>query len=377
MKIAFISNYFNHHQKHLSEAFNSLTNKNYAFIATGQISEERKKLGYGENEIPEYVKTIYENTEFTQNADTIIFGSAPDKLLKKYIKDKKLIFRYSERILKHGKEPLKYLPRLLRYRMRNPMNSNLYLLCASAYTAADYGSFGLFKNRAYKWGYFPKTEIYEDVNELISNKNTTDILWSGRFLKWKHPDDALSAAEKLKKDGYNFHLKFIGAGEMEETLRLKISEYNLTDCVSILGSMSPQEVRKYMEETGIYLFTSDFEEGWGAVLNEAMNSGCAVISSHAAGAAPYLIQNNENGYVYRSGNIEELYQKVKYLLDNHEEQKRIGRNAYKTIINEWNSEIAAQRLINLSEHIFKGEKYPDLYKSGPCSKSEILKNGWL
>jgi hypothetical protein len=37
--------------------------------------------------------------------------------------------------------------------------------------------------------------------------------------------------------------------------------------------MPPEEVRVHMEQSNIYLFTSDFGEGWGAVLNEAMNSG--------------------------------------------------------------------------------------------------------
>ncbi len=49
----------------------------------------------------------------------------------------------------------------------------------------------------------------------------------------------------------------------------------------MLGAMSPDKVRAYMERADVFLFTSDFNEGWGAVLNESMNSGCAVVASHA------------------------------------------------------------------------------------------------
>lgn len=124
------------------------------------------------------------------------------------------------------------------------------------------------------------------------------------------------------------------------------------------------------------MFTSDFGEGWGAVLNEAMNSGCAVIASHAAGATPYLVKNGENGLIYEFGNDEKLYEKLKYLLLNPKEQKRLGAAAYKTISEEWNAEIAAERFLNLTKSILNGEKNPYIYKNGPCSKAEILKNDW-
>ena len=43
------------------------------------------------------------------------------------------------------------------------------------------------------------------------------------------------------------------------------------------------------------------QEGWGAVVNEAMNSGCAVVADHMIGAAPWLIRQGENG---RTGSAE-------------------------------------------------------------------------
>ena len=41
LKIVFISNYFNHHQKYLSEELNSLTKGNYYFIETEPMESER------------------------------------------------------------------------------------------------------------------------------------------------------------------------------------------------------------------------------------------------------------------------------------------------------------------------------------------------
>ena len=112
-------------------------------------------------------------------------------------------------------------------------------------------------------------------------------------------------------------------------------------------------------------------------MNESMNSGCAVVASHAIGAVPYLMKHNENGLIYKSGDVDGIYQNVKNLLDNPGEQERLGSAAYETITGLWNAEVAAQRLITLSEHLLAGEKYPDLYEDGPCSRAEIIKDDWF
>ncbi len=384
MKITFVTNYFNHHQKYLCDELYKATSKNFSFISNIPILEERKKLGYGGWDEPEYVIRAYENNDKKklslnkiEEADIILAGTAPEEMIASAIKSKKLVFRYSERIFKKKYSPLKLIPRGIKYHIRNPRRAPIYMLCASAYTAADYAKFGLFKGRSYKWGYFPQCLRYENIDTMMDKKDPTEILWCGRFLDWKHPDDVLRVAKRLKEEKYNFHINIIGTGPMEQELKQTLSDEGLCDVISFLGTMPPEKVRENMERAGIYLFTSDFQEGWGAVLNESMNSGCAVVASHAIGAAPYLIKNGENGFIYRSGDIDGLYGRVKELLDSPQRQRQLGIAAYRTIIEEWNSEEAAKRLMLLSEKLLAGEKYPDLYKSGPCSKAEILKNDWM
>lgn len=71
-----------------------------------------------------------------------------------------------------------------------------------------------------------------------------------------------------------------------------------------------------------------------------------------------------------------LFEKVKWLLDNQSFAIELGKKAYETIVTEWNAEVAVERFLNLTSHILAGEKHPDLYKTGPCSKAEIIKDGW-
>lgn len=372
MKISFVSGYFNHHQKPLGDALYRLTDGKFRFVSTTEMPSERLRLGYTVD-APEYVEKLEESD--VAASDVIVGGvNLPDDLKKKLGKNS-LYFRYSERLFKKGSEPLKYAARFVRQRKVLPKIPS-YLLCASAYVYSDMRSLGLFKNRAYKWGYFPETRRYEDLGALLSKKDKTEILWCGRFLWWKHPDDLLAAAAKLKADGTDFKIKFVGVGETEEKLRLETEKYGLEDNVVFCDGMSPDEVRSQMERAGIFAFTSDFNEGWGAVLNEAMNSGCAVVASHAAGSTPYLVEDGKDGFIYKSCDVNGLYERLKTLLNSPSLQEDFGRAAYEKIVSEWNSDVAAERFVALCREILSGNKTPDLYESGPCSKAEKLKNDW-
>ncbi len=376
MRFVFLSNYFNHHQQPLSDALAS--DAQYTFVATQPMDAERRALGWAADAGAPFVCKADGTAEYAAlcQADAVIAGSAPEALVQWAARRGKLIFRYSERPLKNGNSALKYLPRLLRWYFRNPPWRRTYLLCASAFTAGDYAKFGLFRHRSYKWGYFPETRRYPDIGELFAQKRKTTILWCGRFLDWKHPDDVIEIARRLRDDGRSFRIELAGTGEMEHELKRLTAKYELTEFVHFLGALTPAAVREHMQAAGIYLFTSDRREGWGAVLNEAMNSACAVIASDAIGAVPYLVKSGVNGCVYSSGDTNELYEKLVWLLDNPAAQERLGRAAYETITSLWNAEIAAARLVQLSQAILDGCPSPDLFPDGPCSRAEPIYENW-
>ena len=378
VKVVLISNYFNHHQKPFCDAMYQYIGYDFVFVTTSEMREERKQMGYGMSEIPSYVvesKDSSVNLGFIDEADVVIFGSAPEQMIKNRVRNKKIVFRYSERPLKKGNNLIKYFPRLFMWHRSNPMRAPIYLLCASAYTAVDYSNFGLFKNKTYQWGYFPQFRKH-DILTLMQKKKSNQILWCGRLIDWKHPDDVIQIARRLKEEGYDFSVTLIGLGIMEQPLRKMIDRYGLQNEVLLPGAMEPEQVRNRMENAGIYLATSDYQEGWGAVVNEAMNSGCAVVASHAMGSVPFMVKHGENGLVYESGNIEMLYQHVKTLLTFPQQQVKLGTRAYYTIAEEWNAEIAAQRFLQMVNAI-QEKGSCELYQDGPCAPAKVIKNDWV
>ena len=91
------------------------------------------------------------------------------------------------------------------------------------------------------------------------------------------------------------------------------------------------------------------------------------------GSVPYLIKHGTNGFIYKSGDTDGLFEKVSRLLVRPDEAKKLGENAYASIAGEWNAETAAERLAAMGEAALNGKNMP-IYDSGPCSAAPLLTN---
>ena len=368
------SNFLNHYTLALSRELNKVFGKHY-FIVGEELPDERKKLGFADLNDNEFVIRAYEDEEAARRAileaDIVLTGGYKyDKHIKERVKLGKPTFYDSERLFKNG-NPVYQLLQFIWYNYKHRTDKNALLMCISAYAAGDYNRIGLFKNHTYKWGYFSEAIEY-DLDKLMAEKKKNSIVWAGRLIKWKHPEFCLDTAKKLIKDGLDFEINIIGNGEMEEELKKRIEDENLGCYVKMLGPMPPEKVREYMEKSKIYLFTSDKGEGWGVVLNESMNSGCAVVASYSTGSVPFVVKDKVNGLVYKNDDINELYSKLKYLLSDEKEIERIGRNAYKSIIEMWNPKVAAGRLYEFVDAYLNGKDTDSLFDDDILSKARPI-----
>ena len=218
----------------------------------------------------------------------------------------------------------------------------------------------------------PETKIYEgdSLFEKKPSPDTVHIVWAGRFMKLKHPEFVLKLAKDLKEKGYSFHIHFVGDGEMKEELCKQKEELALSEEITMYGFQSPEKVREIMEKSHIHLFTSNYLEGWGAVVNEGMNSGCAEVVNSEVGAAPFLIKHKKNGLIYKEGSYEDFRDCVFSLFESKELITQYGRAAYQTIVTEWNAENAAKQLLRFYENLKQGILDPPA--SGPFSVAPVI-----
>jgi len=374
ISICFISTYLNHHNKPLSDALFEITKGNFHYVAESHIGDMRRKMGFSQMHaeyLLDYVNSSNRQIidKIINDADVVIVGSSI-RLVRNRLKKGKLTFRCSERLFKTRS---RYLKAPI-YWYQSLMTKNASMLCCSAKTARDYNLLGFYRHCSYKWGYFTEiTEIDPEKvwNEKIENRvtpNTISILWVGRMIHWKHPETAVKALSILRKEGYTFDFNMIGDGVIAPKISELIQIMNLGDCVHMLGAKSTQDVRQYMEATEVYLFTSDRQEGWGAVLNESMSCACAVIANSEIGAVPFIVEDGVNGLIYQNGCVNSMVKCLKSLFDSETYRRKLGIKAYKHISENWSPRKAAENLIELSTSIL--ERKPNSILYGPCSDSK-------
>ena len=364
LTVTFVSNYINHHQIPFCEAMRARIGDGFVFVQTQEMEEERLAMGWQDaSGSLDWVVSWTHDRELAKSdilsCDLLIAGWAPQAqdAVEERLKLHRPVFRISERIYKDGQ--WKFIsPRGLaaKYREHTRYRREPYfLLCAGAYVASDFRLVGAFPDKKYCWGYFPPMSVYDGERPPIRHRGAKDaasLIWAGRFAAFKHVERVLALADRLSLDGKNYVLHIIGGSsgpdqeKAEEEAHRYVLEHGLDEHVIFHGLCSPQEVRSYMEESDIFLLTSDRGEGWGAVLNEAMNSGCAPVADAQAGAVPYLIKNGVNGYIYADGDAEDLTAKVERLIDDTQLCERFAGLSYRAIRISWNAEIAAGRFLD-------------------------------
>ncbi len=381
MKVVFVSNTCEHVVRPLCDGLYSEYGSDFVFIQTAQLDKNRG--GIGSLEAREYIFDACGNENEAYRlcieADAVIFGSAPYEYIANRIKQNKLTIYYSERLFKKGF--YRYFNPITAFkvnkRFKNPSKkSNVHLLCASSFASYDFNRIGAFKNKAYKWGY--QIEVFEkDVKRLMENKaqDGLNFIWVGRLVALKHCDHAIMVVKRLKDEGYSPKMTIIGSGVEEENLKALVKKEGLEENIIFKGTLKINETRSEMDKANVFMFTSDKGEGWGATLNECMNSACVCVASHLAGSTNFLIEDNVDGMIYRSGNVDQLYEKVKIIVDNKKLRETIAVNAYNKIFNLWNPSKSYKRMVKLIEELHKNGDCTT-YKDGPCSKAYPLNENW-
>lgn len=377
MKVVFLSNYLTAHQIPFCLEMERLLKDGYRFVSTEPISRERLDLGWKDETGYGFEIRAFESPEQAElagrrieDADFVLLGAADIGWIEKRLRKNKPVFYVTERYFKTEPRWTRY-PRAAAsvfYRHNRFLGKNLYLLCAGAFVKSDLDRAHAYYKGAFKWGYFPRLVNYDRETLMkLRGGEVPELLWCGRFLDWKHPEMALKAALFLKSQNVRFHMNIIGSGPMKTELESFLRENALDGAVSLCPSMPADEIRRYMERADIYLATSGRFEGWGSVVNEAMNSGCAVIAGNLIGSVPYLIENGVNGFVFENECQEELNGALLRLIRHPEIRYAAGVKAYETISTAWNAAVAAERLVDVMNAMLAGGEA--FFEGGTCSRA--------
>lgn len=139
----------------------------------------------------------------------------------------------------------------------------------------------------------------------------------GRIEEIKGQHLVISAIKKLREQGINAHVTFIGPA-MDQAymnrLRNTVNENNLSDQVTFYGSHdNPIEIMSVFDV--VVLATR--QETFGLVLIEAMRNGVAVVGTNAGGV-PEIIDDGVTGLLFEPDNANDLAEKLMLIYPDQE-----------------------------------------------------------
>lgn len=164
------------------------------------------------------------------------------------------------------------------------------------------------------------------------------IVTVGRLSLEKGQDLAIKTLLKLRKNGYNVRWYCIGDGDYREEYEKLIEEYCLKDDFILLGAKS--NPYPYIAKADIYVQPSR-HEGYCLTLAEAKCLAKPIVTTNFIGAYEQIEEGN-TGFIVRCDE-EELYKKIKYLIDNKYELDKLQENLLNNI---WDTQEDMQKLSN-------------------------------
>lgn len=152
----------------------------------------------------------------------------------------------------------------------------------------------------------------------------------------------MEMAEKLLKKRPNVHIVIAGEERICYGAKLAKGSYKQImldkldldmSRVHFTGSLPYGEYKKLLQISSAHVYlTYPFVLSWSML--EAMSCGCCIVGSNTP-PVEEVIKDGENGVLTDFFNIDELLNRVEYVLDNQEKAKYLRENARTTIIERY------------------------------------------
>jgi glycosyltransferase involved in cell wall biosynthesis len=191
----------------------------------------------------------------------------------------------------------------------------------------------------FSWGY---ERVVARAQELKSQRETLRekfgikkdefvIIYVGRLSPEKAPLILLDAYHIV--DSSRKKLFFVGDGLMRSEVEQEIKKLGARN-ITMAGFQQRDKVFDFYVAADVLVLPSR-RETWGIVVNEAMCFGLPVIVSDKVGASLDLVGENYNGFIFESGNVEDLAMKLQYMIEMPEEElAEFGKRSYNIIV-QW------------------------------------------
>jgi glycosyltransferase involved in cell wall biosynthesis len=151
------------------------------------------------------------------------------------------------------------------------------------------------------------------------------LLYVGRVSREKDLDLLADAYRRLRDEGLSIQLCVVGHGPYSHEFSESLPEALFT------GYLTGGELAAAYASADIFVFPSTTDT-FGNVIIEAQASGLPVIVSDSGGPKE-LVENDRNGLITRSHDVEDLTRAIRELVADPERRKQMGNLARESVIN--------------------------------------------
>ncbi|WP_299118634.1 glycosyltransferase family 4 protein [uncultured Tenacibaculum sp.] len=181
----------------------------------------------------------------------------------------------------------------------------------------------------------------------VSQKNI--ILCAGRVRKAKGQKVLLEAMAHELKTHKDWAVVIVGKVDKPEFLdELKEVAVNVKKQIYFVNET--KDIITYYQASKIAVVPS-FTEGFSLVCAEAMSCANTTVATKNVGVHSELIEHGKSGYLFESGNVEELRAVLKGLIQN--ELAYVGEQARKEIEKNWSAKKEAKELVAVYNQLYR------------------------
>lgn len=213
----------------------------------------------------------------------------------------------------------------------------------------------------------PAGQTYPD----IANQSGQVIVFVGRLVDGKRPQDVLAAFETIQERCPEASLFFCGDGPLRDSLESTVADKELTDAVEFLGRVPYQEMPSVFRAADLFVLPSR-TEGFPRTVMEALACETPVVASDLEQTSNIV---NQTGETVQVGHIEGFATAVSDLLSDKRRLSELGKHGREIVTTRYDWEDTVQETTQLLGRVAEvGDSSISDKKESTSSPTPLIKD---